>query len=133
MRTAILFILVLFSLPGGDSQWTLCCLKVINFDKEDYQAHNQNWAVTQAPSGIMYFANNNGLLEFDGLAWYGHSLPEKQIARSVAGDADGRIYSGGYGEFGYWERDMLGQLRYVSISAGRLVSWKSLARGVLAY
>jgi hypothetical protein len=118
MRTAILFILV----------FSPCLLvangpllpKVINFDKEDYQAQNQNWALTQAPSGIMYFANNNGLLEFDGLAWYDHSLPEKQIARSIASDAKGRIYTGCYGEFGYWERDVLGQLQYVSISAGRL-------------
>jgi hypothetical protein len=121
MRTAILFILVLFPCLVAIANGPLLP-KIINFEKEDYQAHNQNWAVTQVPSGIMYFANNNGLLEFDGLAWYGHSLPEKQIARSVAGDADGKIYSGGYGEFGYWERDMLGQLRYVSISAGRLVS-----------
>ncbi len=94
--------------------------KIINFDKEDYQAHNQNWGLTQASSHIMYFANNNGLLEFDGLSWQSHLLPEKQIARSVASDSMGRIYTGGYREFGYWTRDELGKLEYTSISANQL-------------
>ncbi len=94
--------------------------KIVNFKKTDYQAHNKNWAVTQGADGIMYIANNMGVMEFDGSAWAIHSLPDKQTPRSLAADEKGRIFAGGYGEFGYWERDLLGQLRYHSISEGAL-------------
>ena len=41
--------------------------------------------------------------------------PDKQTLRSVASDGQGKIFGGGYGEFGYWEADDNGQLQYSSL------------------
>lgn len=90
--------------------------RVINFPPSTYQAQNQNWMVAQAPDGFLYFANSAGLLEYDGVRWTLYPLPEGQIVRAVACDSEGHIYTGGFAEFGYWERDESGLLTYHSLS-----------------
>ena len=50
----------------------------------------------------MYFGNAQGLLTFDGKYWEQYQMPNKQIVRAVAADDLGKIYTGGFGEFGYW-------------------------------
>ena len=37
-----------------------------NYDKQTYNAGTQNWDITQDDRGFMFFANNDGILEFDG-------------------------------------------------------------------
>ena len=79
---------------------------VRNFSRQQYGAGSQNWAVTQDPSGRMYFANGTGLLKFDGERWSLTSLPNYTTVRAVfADDKTGRIYVGGSGEFGYFHTD----------------------------
>ncbi|MCB0632952.1 MAG: two-component regulator propeller domain-containing protein [Saprospiraceae bacterium] len=89
--------------------------RIVSFHKNQYGAYNQNWGITQTRKGLMYFANAAGLLEFDGENWRTYPLPDKQVLRSVATDNRGKIFGGGYGEFGYWEADPLGELRYHSL------------------
>jgi DNA-binding CsgD family transcriptional regulator len=89
---------------------------VVQFNKNDYGAANQNWAVGQGSDGIMYFGNNNGLLQFDGSVWQLHKMPQNKIVRSLLIDND-RIYAGSYEEFGYFEKDHTGKLKYTSVSA----------------
>src|SRR5690606_31507941 len=89
---------------------------VQRYTKSDYKAGNQNWAVAVGSNGIMYVANADGLLVFDGQYWTLHPLPNKSTVRSVAVDEAGRIYAGGLGEFGYWEDQGHEQMRYQSIS-----------------
>ncbi len=50
----------------------------------------------------MYFGNAQALLTYDG-EYIGISMkcPTRQIVRAVATGSD-RIYTGGFGEFGYW-------------------------------
>ncbi|WP_158826864.1 ligand-binding sensor domain-containing protein [Mucilaginibacter lacusdianchii] len=73
-----------------------------NFPKSTYASGNQNWSVTQGKNGVMYFGNAEGLLVYDGRYWQQYNLPNHQIVRAVAVDAQDRIYTGGFGEFGYW-------------------------------
>ena len=40
---------------------------VVNYTRQQYHSGNQNWQIAQSREGWMYFANNKGLLEFDGL------------------------------------------------------------------
>lgn len=108
----------------------MLCLGVINaqeiprigsplvqqYPKAEYKAGNQNWAVAAGKDGIMYIANADGLLVFDGQYWTLHSLPNKSTVRSVAVDSSGRVYTGGLAEFGYWENTGSGQMQYHSIS-----------------
>src|SRR5690606_11967488 len=74
-----------------------------------------NWAISQSVTRKIYVANHTSLLEFDGVRWKGYKLPEETIIRSVKAVGD-RIYTGCYGEFGYWTRDEKGLLQYTSIS-----------------
>ncbi|WP_436833667.1 triple tyrosine motif-containing protein [Parapedobacter sp. DT-150] len=86
------------------------------YTKSDYKAGNQNWAVATGSNGIMYVANADGLLVFDGQYWTLHQLPNKSTVRSVAVDSAGRVYTGGLAEFGFWEDSGYGQMRYQSVS-----------------
>ncbi|MGV3509869.1 MAG: triple tyrosine motif-containing protein [Sphingobacteriaceae bacterium] len=96
---------------------------VENYVKSAYQAGNQNWSVAKDEHGIFYFGNSEGLLSFDGKFWQTHPIPHQLIVRSVAADGNGKIYTGGYGEFGYWQYDQQAILKYHSLT--RLVKDKS--------
>ena len=72
-----------------------------NFSRSDYQAGTQNWAIEQDERGIVYFANNKGLLTFDGTHWQVTALPNGTIVRSIGLDENGRAFLGGQNEFGY--------------------------------
>lgn len=81
---------------------------------EDYGGGNQNWMISQAPNKIIYVANNDGLLEFNGASWKIYPSPNNTIIRAVNVIND-RIYTGCYMEFGYWEKDDFGILKYNSL------------------
>ncbi|TVZ57843.1 regulatory LuxR family protein [Flavobacteriaceae bacterium MAR_2010_105] len=86
-----------------------------NFSLSEYNAGNQNWDVSKAENGKLYVANNNGLLEYDGLKWTFKELPNKTTIRSVLAHGD-VIYTGSYEEFGFWKRNSKGELLYHSLS-----------------
>src|ERR1700709_72732 len=88
---------------------------VQNYTKVMYQSGNQNWSITKDERGIMYFGNSEGLLTFDGKYWQSYGMPNGLIVRSVAADGKGKVYAGGFGEFGYWQNDKAGSLRYHSL------------------
>jgi DNA-binding CsgD family transcriptional regulator len=88
---------------------------VQNYTKAMYQWGNQNWSVTRDEHGIMYFGNAEGLLAFDGKYWQQYHMPNGLIVRSVSADGKGKIYTGAYGEFGYWADDKKGFLKYHSL------------------
>jgi len=84
-----------------------------NFQRSEYNCGTQNWAVAQAPNGMIYFANNEGLLEFDGQHWTAYrDLP--LFYRSLCIDKK-RIYIGSFNEIGYYEANETGQLKYHSL------------------
>ena len=86
-----------------------------NFSPVDYKGENQNWDISQSPSGLIYIANNKGLLAYNGASWKLYPSPNESIVRSVRAVGE-RIYSGSYMEFGYWEKDSLNILKYTSLS-----------------
>ena len=88
---------------------------VKNFSKSDYNADNQNWSVAEDSEGNVFFANNKGLLEFNGISWKLYPSPKGNIIRCVAVDGNNRIYTSGYRELGYWKRNKTGALKYVSL------------------
>lgn len=88
-----------------------------NYPPEVYAAHNQNWAAVQDRRGVMYFGNSYGVLEYDGVSWRLIKVGIKRIARSLAMDAEGRIFVGGYGELGYLKPDEQGSMKYISLTA----------------
>ncbi len=81
----------------------------------EYGAPEQNWAIVQDNRGVIYVGNNAGVLEYDGASWRLIRMPNKTVVRSLAEDAQGRIYVGAVGEFGYLAPDAAGQLQFVSL------------------
>lgn len=91
-----------FGLPG-----------IQNFSRAEYKGGTQNWAVVQAANGMLYFGNNNGLVEYDGFHWNVYQ-DMGLVIRSLCMD-NNRIYIGAFNKFGYYEEDKNGILRYHSL------------------
>jgi hypothetical protein len=81
------------------------------------KAGTQNWDVVQHENNWMYFANNTGLVEFDGNRWTLYPISNHTNVRALYCDEESdRIYAGAFNEFGYYERNRNGILIYHSLS-----------------
>ena len=88
---------------------------ITNYSKQYYKAGAQNRQIGQDKKGILYFANSEGLLTFDGINWKTYPLPNNSIVRSLEFGPDNKLYVGGQDEFGYFSPDQNGQLAYHSL------------------
>lgn len=113
MRNLLLLLLISFQLSA---QNTIGLPDVINYDKQQYNAGLQNWDFKQDRTGIIYVANNEGLLTFDGTYWNLFPLPNKTIVRSIEIGSDSKIYVGGQDELGYFAPSENGNLTYHSLT-----------------
>ena len=102
----------------------LCCIQlssfayqpmVRNFTRDNYKSGTQNWGISQDESNCMYFANNSGLLKFDGENWSHVPIKNGTNVRSILCTGDGRIYAATFNEFGYFQERQNGQLEYYSL------------------
>lgn len=88
---------------------------VKNFSVDDYKASCQNWGLSVTPDGILYVANNSGLLTFDGNTWNVYELPDQSIITGVTYQND-TIYTRSETSLGGWTRDKEGLLQYHSLT-----------------
>lgn len=89
---------------------------VRNFNRKLSKAGAQNWDIIQYKNDWMYFANNSGLLEYDGNRWMVYPIQNYTNVRSIYYDEiSERIYAGAFNEFGYYARNKSGVLRYFSL------------------
>lgn len=84
---------------------------VQNYSVDDYKASCQNWDLAVSYHGILYVANNSGLVTFDGNTWNTYPLPDKTPIYKVSFQNDS-IYTQGKSSLGYWLYDELGNLEY---------------------
>lgn len=106
------YLIVLFIVSFGFSQELP---PIVKYPSTAYGAGNQNWMISQGQNHFVYFANNDGLLEFNGSNWRLYLSPNETIVRSVK-VIDDKIYTGCYMEFGFWTRQSNGLLKYTSLS-----------------
>ncbi len=88
---------------------------VRNYPKNIYNAGPQSWMIEIMPGGFAYFANNDGLIEFDGKNWRTYSMPSASVVRSVKASADGRVFTGAFNEMGYFTPDSTGKLKFIPL------------------
>ncbi|PXY39155.1 LuxR family transcriptional regulator [Flavobacterium cheongpyeongense] len=88
---------------------------IVKYPSTVYGAGNQSWMISQDDQNIVYFANNEGLLEYNGTNWKLYPTPNETIMRSVK-VIDNKVYTGCYMNFGYWTRQANGKLKYFSLS-----------------
>ena len=86
-----------------------------SFTSADYHASIEAWDIGQDRRGMLYFANNDGLLTFDGSYWKTYPLPNKVTIKSLAIDAKGWVFVGGTDEIGYFSPGDRGILTYHSL------------------
>jgi len=111
LKNKIIFLLLLVLVNSNAQELP----PIVKYTQSTYQAGIQNWMISQDDNHFMFFANNEGLLEFNGSSWTLYPSPNETIIRSVK-CIDDKIYTGSYMEFGYWERQKSGQLKYYSLS-----------------
>ena len=89
---------------------------VRNFSSIEYNAGIQNYQFAINKQGLLYSANNFGLLEYDGENWKIYGVKNGTKVRSIAIDGRGRIYTGSQGDFGFFFPNKRGELIYTSLA-----------------
>lgn len=115
MKKIFSAVFVLLMVKYCSSQNTIGLPDIINYSKLSYKAGAQNRQIRQDKKGIVYFANSEGVLTFDGINWKTYPLPNKSIVRSLEFGPDNKLYVGGQDEFGYFSPAANGQLMYHSL------------------
>lgn len=115
-KNLILFLLFLIPLCTWGQVKSIGLPYIKNYLRSEYKGGTQNWAIDQDANGNLYFANNDGLFQFDGTAWRTYRMKNSESIRSLKIDSQGKIYVGGYNEFGYFKANATGQLIYYSLT-----------------
>ncbi|NUN68480.1 MAG: hypothetical protein HUU02_02090 [Bacteroidetes bacterium] len=98
----IVLFLVLFTLPLS-SQDDRGAIPVTTYPSAGgYRADRDAWQVIRSRSGMVYAANADGLLQFNGVTWTLYPTPNRASVQSLAVDREGRIFAGSDGELGYF-------------------------------
>lgn len=116
MKKLVLSIL-LFAAAVGPAfcQSTIGLPAIRNFSNSEYHAATEVWGIAEDKYGRLYFANNDGLLTYNGNYWHLYTLPNKVGIKSLAIDTTGRIFVGGADEIGYFFPGGDGELKYHSL------------------
>ena len=85
-----------------------------NYIPSEYHDMGKIWDIGSSPNGLVYFATDMGLLEYDGKSWTGFK-GSKGITRSVLVVNDTLIYTGSDLDFGVWEKTGLYSFEYKSL------------------
>lgn len=110
------FILSLFILTG----FTKLIAQPGDFYLQHYQiplpnVGMRNTAVVQGAQGIMYFANQQGVITYDGAFW--QKIETKYTPQTLV-SVSGVIWVGCRGSLGYLARDQMGKMRYRALLKG---------------
>ncbi len=114
-RLPLLFLTFMLTFLVAHASVVVPNLFVKNFSVDDYKASCQNWGLSVASDGVLYVANNSGLLTFDGNTWKLYETPDKSVINGVTFLND-TIYTISEGSFGGWTLDHLGVMRYHKLS-----------------
>lgn len=113
------FILLLLPLNSGFAQNSrFIGLPIIyNYSPALYGFHSQNWGAVQDSRGLIYFANSDGILEYDGVKWRLIRLPNGETCRVLFHAPDGIVYVAGFNEIGYIAYNKTGEAEYTSLKS----------------
>ena len=86
------------------------------YDSQHNEFQPQSWEIAQDRRGVIYVANQGGLLEYDGVSWQTTTIPNHTV-RSIAIAADDTIFAGGRDEIGFFSPSPNGCRRYTSLNS----------------
>lgn len=88
----------------------------MNFGKNDFGTASATWRISLQEE-FSFFANQKGLLYFNGFNWMRFSLHNRSEVRGVKiFSEENRVYVGGESEFGYFDLGASGNLSYHCLS-----------------
>ncbi|GHB27043.1 two-component regulator propeller domain-containing protein [Mongoliitalea lutea] len=96
------------------------------FSSKEYDGGMQNYAIGQNKYGIIYSANNFGLLEYDGGTWERYALPNSTKIRDFYIESNGRIYVAGQGQLGYFRLNQKGIFEFISWTANLPLKYQNI-------
>ncbi|MEO7445467.1 MAG: triple tyrosine motif-containing protein, partial [Ferruginibacter sp.] len=89
---------------------------ITNYHYQDYGADGINWWAAEDDKGVMYFANNSGILVYDGQHWELVKPIKNSETRTLVKGKDGKIYVGTTGDIGFIDTGNKGNLIFTSLS-----------------
>ncbi len=111
------FVLLFFVIIFFSNELSATYPTVHNYHRKESNSGTQNWDIIQHENNWMYFANNSGLLEFDGYRWNTYQIGNYTNVRALYYEKQSdKIYAGAHNEFGYYSRDDRGILNYHSLT-----------------
>jgi len=118
MKKVFNFIVYILLFYTANAQLDTIGLPIItNYGPNDYHGHYQNWNAIQDDDGIIYIANGEGVLTFDGVNWEFIYLTNSKTPRSLYKSPEGKIYVGGDDVFGYLSADSIGRIKFIDLSS----------------
>ena len=114
MKRLLLLLLLLLNCFFSEAQSTIGLPEITNYIKQSYHGGAQTRQVAQDGNGILYFANDEGLLSFNSARWKIYPLPNKSLVRCLKLGPGNKLYIGGQDEFGYFTSSSNGSLSYHS-------------------
>jgi signal transduction histidine kinase len=87
-----------------------------NYPIEVYQGASQSWAILQDKHGVIYVANTEGLLRYDGTRWDLISLPNREAIYYADIDDEGNIYTSSTYEVGVFKIGLGSKYEYHSLT-----------------
>jgi signal transduction histidine kinase len=90
-------------------------LFVQKYPREVYRGSDQTYGFAQDKEGMIYAAESNGVLQFNGYVWRLIPILANKPIYSLAFDSRDVLYVGSYKELGYLQKDGQGISRYHSL------------------
>lgn len=91
-------------------------MPIHNFHPKQFKGAPQSWDAVQASNGLLYIANTEGILEYDGTQWRLIPITDNTSAGELQIDKQETIYVGGNNQIGYLKSDSNGQMSYKSLN-----------------
>ncbi len=118
MRLAMVAMLVAASLGAAESERGRVGVRTLrprDLEARGAKAGPQNFAVVEDHRGLVYLANNLGVVELDQHAARLITLPHRAPALSLDLDRNNRVWVGGTANLGYLAPSEQGELTFVSL------------------
>lgn len=115
MKQTLIIFFCLVSITGYGQIKSIGSPHIQNFPKSEYNAGTQNWDVEQDHNQFMFFANNQGVLTYDGVHWELIEIISSRPTRAVLCSSENKNYVGFFNDFGTLEPRENGSLTFHSL------------------
>ena len=112
----VLFLILIISNTQAKEIFKYPLPDILNYPPSVNGGYAANWGIAQGKDGKLYFANEYGVLIYDGKTWSSTILDNKDSARSIATDIDGNVIVGSRGNIGFLSNDGSGVPIYKSLN-----------------